>query len=185
MKNLLLLAALTLPLFASAQTASPYVGEQTRSIKALSDSDVSGYLAGKGMGLARAAELNRYPGPRHVLDMADALQLTPEQVAQLKQFFTDMERAAKTAGADLVARERELDALFAQKHATPEQVLALTIEIGRLQGIVRAAHLNAHVATAAILTPAQIAHYAEARGYNSPDNAAPSAHDPSKHSHHG
>ena len=31
--------------------------------------------AGRGMGLALAAELNGYPGPAHVLELADKLDL--------------------------------------------------------------------------------------------------------------
>ena len=30
------------------------------------------------MGLALAAELNGYPGPLHVIELADSLRLTPE-----------------------------------------------------------------------------------------------------------
>jgi hypothetical protein len=44
---------------------SPYAGEQGRAIKALSQKEVSDLLDGAGMGYAKAAELNRYPGPMH------------------------------------------------------------------------------------------------------------------------
>lgn len=179
MKSLLSLGLL-LPLTGFAIEPSPYVAETGRAIKALSEAEVSGYLAGKGLGFARAAELNRYPGPRHVLDLAADLALTPDQISALERQFHAMEAAAKSAGADLVAREVELDRLFARQHATAEQVLALTADIGRLQGLVRAAHLNAHVATTAILTPAQIARYVALRGYD--HSGGNSAHDPRKHS---
>ena len=39
-------------------------------IKSLSQDDQSALLAGRGMGLARPAELNGYPGPAHVLELA-------------------------------------------------------------------------------------------------------------------
>jgi hypothetical protein len=52
-----------------------------RRIKALSAEDVDGLLTGRGLALARAAELNGYPGPMHVLEHADALGLTGEQRA--------------------------------------------------------------------------------------------------------
>ena len=42
-------------------------GLATGSIKALSTEDVDGYLGGKGMGFAKAAELNGFAGPSHVL----------------------------------------------------------------------------------------------------------------------
>lgn len=167
-------AALALP----AETSS-YATETGRRIKALSDTEIANYLAGRGMGLARAAELNRYPGPRHVLDLRAELALTAEQIAQLQQFFNTMDAAARSAGAELVAREKELDRLFAERHATADRVAALTAEIGRLHGVVRAAHLNAHVDTAAVLTPEQIARYDELRGYQEPGAAA------AAHAHRG
>ena len=36
---------------------------------------VQSYLSGAGMGYAKAAELNRHPGPMHVLELADQLKL--------------------------------------------------------------------------------------------------------------
>ena len=49
---------------------SPYAGQQTRAIKALSPEDLAGLLNGEGRGMAKAAELNGYPGPVHVLELA-------------------------------------------------------------------------------------------------------------------
>ena len=46
----------------SAQPTSSYAGQEIRDIKALSPEDTAALLAGKGMGLAKAAELNGYPG---------------------------------------------------------------------------------------------------------------------------
>jgi hypothetical protein len=48
-----------------AQCQSPYVGQEYREIKALSTQEISDYISGRGMGLAKAAELNGYPGPAH------------------------------------------------------------------------------------------------------------------------
>src|SRR3954471_6734080 len=132
---------------------SPYAGEQVRTIKALSDADIAQLLNGHGMGLARAAELNSYPGPRHVLDLADELHLDARQVTELNQLFETMKTAALPLGRALVDRETELDGLFSGRTATADKVLALTREIGRLQGELRAVHLNTHIATAAALRP--------------------------------
>lgn len=162
-------------LLATARAApSPYAGEQTRPIKALSEGEVTMLLNGHGMGLARAAELNSYPGPRHVLDLADELKLTPAQTAELNHVFDAMKAAALPLGRELVARETELDRLFTGRTASPDAVLALTREIGRLQGELRAVHLNAHVATVGLLQPAQVARYDGLRGYT----AAPAASRP-------
>ena len=59
-----------------------YSAQHTRDIKALSAEEVNQYRAGAGMGYARAAELNRYPGPMHVLELAGPLALTPDQRAR-------------------------------------------------------------------------------------------------------
>ena len=155
--------------FATAAFAapSPYAGEQTRDSKALSEADINQLRSGHGMGLARPAELNSYPGPRHVLDSAAELQLTTDQTAALTRVFDAMKATAVPLGVMIIARETALDNLFTSKHATAKSVRALTVEIGQLQGELRAVHLNAHVATVAILTPAQVARYNDLRGYTS------------------
>ena len=159
------LCLLLLANFALAAAPSPYAGEQTRAIKALSEGEISTLLGGHGMGLARAAELNSYPGPRHVLDLGDELKLTAAQVTELNRVFDAMKAAAIPLGRELIARETELDRLFTGKLATADAVRALTREIGRLQGELRAVHLNAHVATVGILRAEQIARYDALRGY--------------------
>ena len=55
---------------AEVTSASPYVGLEAREIKALSEEQRQELLDGHGMGLALAAELNHYPGPKHVLELA-------------------------------------------------------------------------------------------------------------------
>src|SRR5215510_12326186 len=60
----------------SAQTVSPYTGQEQRAIKALSDEEIRDLLEARGMGLAKAAELNSYPGPLHVLQLANELELS-------------------------------------------------------------------------------------------------------------
>ena len=75
----------------------PYAGQQSREIKSMSMQEVGDYLAGKGMGLAKAAELNGYPGPAHVIELAEQLALTTEQRAQTETLFKDMQaKAVKT-----------------------------------------------------------------------------------------
>lgn len=163
--KILISSALVLCLATAHADPSRYAGEQTRPIKALSEGEVTQLLNGHGMGLARAAELNSYPGPRHVLDLAAELKLTPAQTTELNRVFDAMKAAALPLGRELVARETELDRLFTGRTASPDAVLALTREIGRLQGELRAVHLNAHVATVGLLQPAQVARYDGLRGY--------------------
>jgi Spy/CpxP family protein refolding chaperone len=144
---------------------SPYAGQQTRDIKSMSADDIEGYLAGKGMGLARAAELNGYAGPAHVIELATQLQLTAEQRAQTESLHAAMAAKAAALGRALVEEERKLDRLFAQKTVTQESLAGTLQQIGTLQGRVRGAHLEAHLAQARILTPEQNARYAQLRGY--------------------
>jgi Spy/CpxP family protein refolding chaperone len=163
-----------------AAAESPYVGQESRAIKALSPEDVEAYLSGKGMGLAKAAELNGYAGPAHVLELASQLSLTPEQRARTEALFASMQGKATELGRALVEQERELDRLFASKTITPERLASALTEIGLLQARVRGAHLEAHLAQVAILTPEQNARYAELRGYS---GAGPQPRHDGQHRH--
>lgn len=92
---------------------SPYAGLEQREIKALSNEQIAELRAGRGMGLALAAELNGYPGPLHVLDLAHQLQLTVEQKQRVQQLYERMKTEAIAVGEKLIASERELDKEFA------------------------------------------------------------------------
>ena len=115
------------------------------------------------MGYALAAELNDVPGPRHALDLD--LDLTDEQRERIEAVFDAMNAEARLHGEALIDAERALDAAFAQGTATPEMVASLTEMAATIEGRLRAAHLNAHLATEPILTPEQREIYAAARGY--------------------
>ena len=151
---------------AAAAQAGPYSGQEQRDIKAMSAEETQQYLQGRGMGLAKAAELNHYPGPAHVLELAEGLQLTQDQRVQTQRIHGAMERDAKAAGRMLIDKERELDALFSSGRADAWNVRVLLQEIARLQGEVRLAHLLAHIQQKAILTARQVAAYDELRGYS-------------------
>lgn len=171
MRRFVLAAALAAALPFATATAqhspppSPYSGQQARDIKALSDREVADLLAGRGMGMARPAELNGHPGPMHVLELRDRLGLTPEQEAAVRASFARME-AAKPLGGELVERERALDRAFAAGAITPDALRAMTADIGGLQGSLRAVHLAAHVEMRAVLSPEQVRTYHALRGYS-------------------
>ena len=74
------LGAAAAPLAADPPPAGPYAGMQQRAIKAMAPERVADILAGRGAGYALSAELNGYPGPRHVIDLAGELALAPEQL---------------------------------------------------------------------------------------------------------
>jgi hypothetical protein len=145
--------------------ASPYAGEQSRSIKALSQEDVAEYIDGKGMGFAKAAELNGYPGPAHVLELADKLALTPAQKARTEEIFGRMRMRARELGARLIEAERKLDELFASKSVSHQSLETSVNAIAAIQSELRATHLQAHLDQTEILSAAQKSEYAQLRGY--------------------
>lgn len=174
--SIAVLCAFALVNTASAIQPSSYAGQEQREIKALSPEEIQGYLAGKGAGLARAAELNHYPGPAHVLELADNLQLSEEQKTRTKAIFNAMQKKAIHQGKALIEKERELDRLFATGRATPGNLRSTLKQIGALQAEVRRAHLQAHIDQQAVLTRAQIAQYDELRGYTSQSGSGHGEH---------
>ena len=149
----------------SALAASPYAGQQSREIKALSDEEIAGLLSGKGMGFAKTAELNGLARPAYVLEFETELQLTAEQHVRTEALFASMSASARTSGPLLVTKEQELDRLFASNAISAGQLSSALREIGQLQTQVREAHLQAHLAQVEILTPEQNALYRVLRGY--------------------
>ena len=162
----LLPVAVPLAAMAQAQQArSPYAGQEVRSIKALSDDEIRGLREGRGIGFAKAAELNHYPGPRHTLDLADSLALTPDQRRRLRSIYDGMHAAVVPLGEEMLAVEARLDSLFAHRSIDTLELERLTRESARIAGALRSAHLAAHLATRRVLSPAQVMRYDRLRGY--------------------
>lgn len=157
---LLLLA----PLCADAQT-QPYAGQQARAIASLSQADIAALEAGQGWGLAKPAELNGYPGPAHVLELADALALDAGQRAQVQDIFEAMTGAAQAAGQSYIEAEAHLSMMFRSGHATSDRLDAQLSSSADALARLRAVHLHAHLETTALLTDAQRAAYSSLRGY--------------------
>ena len=164
MKRILTTAALLLAT-GSVLAESPYAGMQSRSLKALSEQQVADLNEGRGMGMALAAELNGYPGPSHVLELANKLELRLDQISAARSLFESMKRESIPLGARLIEQERDLDRLFASRSITPESLRAATIAVALTQGELRETHLKYHLSTAALLDPGQIQRYASLRGY--------------------
>ncbi|MBI2429639.1 MAG: hypothetical protein HYV29_12760 [Ignavibacteriales bacterium] len=153
----------SVPLFAQQ---SSYAGEEHRTIKSLSEKEIEQYLAGAGMGLAKAAELNHYPGPKHVLDLADTLELSDKQKHGLKKIVSTMKSNAVRLGKEIIEKEKALDSAFTSNSITVARLEQLTNELGILQGKLRFTHLQAHIETKEILTKHQVMMYDLLRGYN-------------------
>jgi hypothetical protein len=138
---------------------------QHRPIKALSDQQVEDLKSGRGMGLALAAELNGYPGPLHLLELADQIALSPTQRASIRALFEAMKAEAVALGEKLIAQEAGLDRQFADRSVTPDSLRSATGAIGATQAELRHAHLKYHLSAAAIVSPEQTRRYLELRGY--------------------
>jgi Spy/CpxP family protein refolding chaperone len=144
---------------------TPYTGLEQRAIKALSEQQISDLRAGRGMGLALAAELNGYPGPLHVLELADQIELSDEQRQRVRQLYDAMKAEAVPVGETLIAHESALDRAFAEGSISTATLASLTAQIGETQGQLRAIHLKYHLTTANLLSAHQRHRYAELRGY--------------------
>jgi hypothetical protein len=162
-----------------AAQSSGYSGQEHRAIKAMSAEETADLLAGRGLGAARAAELNHFPGPVHVLELREQLGLSDGQIHAVQDIFDRMSAAAKPLGGEIVAAERRLDEAFASASIVPDTLRAETVVIAQLQGRLRVVHLTAHLETRALLTQDQIARYDALRGYGG--DVSPSGHD---HHHH-
>jgi Spy/CpxP family protein refolding chaperone len=161
----------------ATQTTSPYTGQEQRTIKALSDEEIRDLLEGRGMGLAKAAELNSYPGPLHVLQLANELGLSDEQRKAADSLYANMRQRALSIGRQIIEAERTLDRAFVNGQIEPAMLRSQVRAIAILQGELRAVHLAAHLAQRSLLTPEQIARYDVLRGYR----GNPTPHDTRRH----
>lgn len=166
MKNALIVILISAFTYtAHAGTESPYKGQEHRGIKSISQSDIDGYLKGKGMGFAKAAELNHYPGPRHVLDLSDKLELSNKQLKQTEALFGKMQAKAAKLGKQLVGLEKRLDQLFAQGSVSEESLDKTLQDIGATRAKLRYVHLSTHLEQKLLLSKHQIMTYDRLRGY--------------------
>ena len=159
---------------------SKYVGQEKREIKSLSESDIEELKNGRGWGLAKAAELNGMPGPAHLLEMKDEIDLSAKQVRAVEDLFKKMKQEAISLGLELIELERELNNHFARRTITDELLSLLLERVAQVKKKLRYVHLSTHLKTPNILTPVQIALYNKLRGYSSDDPCEniPKGHDP-------
>lgn len=149
--------------FASGQ--SPYAGEEQRSIKSLSVQEVASLRNGNGMGFAKLAELNHFPGPKHVLELSGELGLSSSQRAATEALFEEMQRDAIALGEDLIIAEMRLDQDFEEASIDPQKLKEALLEIGRIRAQLRYVHLESHLRQEQLLTPSQRQKYDVLRGY--------------------
>jgi Spy/CpxP family protein refolding chaperone len=171
------LFAMVVSLGAQAQTVSPYADQQQRAIKALSEQEISDLAEARGLGLAKAAELNSYPGPLHVLQLAKELELSDAQRTATEALYAEMRDKAQPVGRQIIEAESELDRAFVSGQIDTPRLRDRIRAIAILQGELRAIHLDAHLRQRPLLTAEQIARYNALRGYG----GARPAHSSARH----
>ena len=133
---------------------------------------------GRGFGLAFAADQNGYPGPLHVLELKDRLQLTAEQETRMRALFETMLGEARPRAARLAAAEAQLKRLFAEGTADDAAVRAAVADTEAARAELRLAHLHAHLRARDVLTESQRQTYHHLR-WGTPHGAPgdPAQHD--------
>jgi len=180
MLGAVLLNSFTVIAASGPEYKSKYIGQEKREIKTFSNEDINELRTGEGWGLAKAAELNGFPGPKHVLDMKKEIGLTAEQEKMIIALFWDMKERAITLGNKLIKHEKELNDRFAERNINEKVLEEVLIKISETYKSIRYVHLFAHLQTSDILTEDQIRKYIELRGYSAGDPCEniPLGHDP-------
>ena len=117
---------------------SPYAHTQSAEYATLTPDEVHELRKGEGMGLARAAELNSFPGPRHLLDLKAKLDLKPGQVARIEKIHATMKTQAIAKGEEILQAERHLANLFASGRPSATEVTRITEHLGIIRGQLQA-----------------------------------------------
>jgi len=118
---------------------------------------------GEGFGMALVADRNGYPGPRHILDLKDELQLSSAQTEKVQALFERMRASALAAVARLFEKEAELERLFAAGGVSNEAARRKVEEVAAARAELRWVHLSAHLEAFALLSPEQRARYQHLR----------------------
>jgi len=166
-------------IFANTQHQSNYVGQEYREIKSLSSDDISELLNGAGWGLAKPAELNGVPGPKHVLEMSKEIELTNTQIETINHVFNKMIKEATVLGKMYVEAERKLDQMFKSRKVNYQTLQSQLTSIASIRSELRFVHLSKHLDTLEILSEEQIKLYNKLRGYSSSNicDSIPEGHD--------
>ena len=117
--------------------------------------------------MAKSAELNGVPGPVHLLDLKDELNLSSGQIQKLTKLFETMQNRAVLLGEQFIALETTLDRAFQGTRPTVQTLGSLVRKIGEVRAELRVVHLSAHLKTPDIMTLSQVTKYNQLRGYGS------------------
>ena len=111
-------------------------------------------------------KINGYPGPRHVLDLANELELTPDQQNNITAIYEDMKLKAEKLGQEIIHIEKVANEGFANRSITDETLHQLILKSGEIYGQLRYIHLSTHLKMMDILSLEQVDLYNQLRGYS-------------------
>lgn len=117
-------------------------------------------------GLAILAELNGYPGPRHILDLANQLRLTEKQKENITMIHNNMKTEAIGVGKNIIQIESIANEKFENKSITDNDLKELILSSAQFYGQLRYLHLSTHLNMIEILTKEQVELYKNLRGYS-------------------
>ena len=153
--------------YAEQKGLSKYSGQEKRAIKSLSSEDIDELKSGGGWGFAKVAELNGLPGPIHLLELKDEIELTDYQTQAIQNLYDEMKTQAIEHGKMFIELEQKLEELFQSSSPNANELEALLVKIENTRKKLRFTHLAAHLKTPRILTSMQIESYNNLRGYSS------------------
>jgi hypothetical protein len=147
---------------------SPYAGQHHAAETGLLANEFEALSMGTGFAMALPAELNGYPGPRHVLDATDASQfsLSPGQREAIQNLYDRMLSEARAKGQEIIQAEAQLALRFRQADVDETTLCEILQRIANLRADLRFIHLRTHLKTKVLLTPEQIGRYNTVRGYD-------------------
>ncbi len=175
----IMIASIAIASYAVAEeTRQPYKSFEARDITSLSDQDIAALQDGSGWGLALPAELNGYPGPAHVLELSDELDLSDDQKQHVTSIFEEMRADAITKGEALIVAEYKLDQGFKSGDLDETSLKQLIDDAEAARADLRFVHLSRHLMTLEFLDDEQVTAYAVLRGYaTDPCTSVPEGHD--------
>lgn len=148
-----------------APAAAPYADLAASPIRGLAPEAIAELREGAGAGLALPAELNGYPGPKHMLELAEALGLSTEQRAATQDLRDATNAEARRVGERVLRAYEALDNAFRHGTVGDATLDGLLAEVGAAEAELRGVHLKAHVRALDVLDQEQLRRYAELRGY--------------------
>jgi len=110
--------------------------------------------------------LNGFPGPRHILDLANELQLTEEQKENITAIYNKMKVDAVARGHEIIDIENIVNEKFENGTITDEDLRQLLLLSAQDYGNLRYVHLSTHLKMMDLLSQEQINLYNNLRGYS-------------------